>query len=114
MSDGKLGIINSQTQLNVGDVVRMVSVDDNGEVYASSFSDCIVMNINVPKDGTSTNYRLARPYAHLHQWKGPVDICRMPMMGHEPINGVPHRSLMANFRLVLSDRGNAMNCLITG
>jgi hypothetical protein len=103
MADGKLGIIGSSTVLNVGDVVRMITLDKETEVpCAFPFSDMIITDVIVPTNGSETNYNLIRPYMHLHV----ID----PLFGFERLNAVSHESMIHNFRQVLSDRDQPMNC----
>lgn len=110
MSDGKLTAINTDSQLKVGDIVRMVTVENNG-VFASSFSDCIISNIKLTIEGRV--YQLKRPYVHLRQIKSLFGVYGVPMLNYETIDEVSHSNLVNNFRLVLSDRDQTINCLLT-
>lgn len=106
MSDGILGIINTSMKLVPGDVVRFVTENDDG-IFASTFSDCIILNIKDTPNGKT--YDLVRPHACVRKIGS---VPGTPYIAFEPLNDVPQANLEKSCRVVLSSRGNVMNHLL--
>jgi hypothetical protein len=102
--DGILGTIEADTEIKIGDVLRLVGVDsDTQEVSASIFSDCIVTEVY--RDGAEPHYKLVRPLAMVRS----IGISHTAYVSMEPIDKVPHHRLQVVFRRVLSSRGQPCN-----
>jgi len=101
--DGILGTIEADTEIKIGDVLRLVGVDsDTQEVSASIFSDCIVTEVY---PGPEPHYKLVRPLAMVRS----IGISHTAYVSMEPIDKVPHNRLRVIFRQVLSSRGQPCN-----
>ena len=102
--DGILKTIEADTELKIGDVLRLVNVDsDTDEVSLSPFSDCVVTEVKVI--GSEPHYKLVRPMVIVRS----IGLSHTPYVSMEPIDMVPHNRLRVVFRQVLSARGKPMN-----
>lgn len=101
--DGILRTIEADTELKIGDVLRLVNVDkDTDEVSASPFSDCIVTEVY---PGPEPHYKLVRPFAMVRS----IGISHTAYVAMEPLDKVPHNRLRVIYRQLLSARGVPMN-----
>lgn len=102
--DGILGAIEADTEIKIGDVLRLVNVDsDTDEVSASTFSDCVVTEVY--QDGSEPHYKLVRPLALVRS----IGISHTAYVSMEPIDKVPHNRIRVVYRRVLSSRGKPCN-----